>query len=189
MDVPIRCICQPADEPARHPEGDTVVLRDKLDFRAVAALRAGLSMFRLEQPDAGFEDSLAWLAEGYLLRGIESWTLERDDAKGKPEPIPPSHDNIRQYLLSDVDLAVNVADIADDMYAGVVLLPLLVPASTSSPRMPTTGSTSRSKGSSAKPRMPSKRSSTTTSPTADIVKITVSHDGGSNSSQNSGTAA
>jgi hypothetical protein len=182
-----RCICPPlADGSVRHEAGDTITLRDKMPFRDVVAMRYEVGVAK-EENDAtpehdeyGGVDMLALLTEGYLTRGVESWTLERDGAKGA-EPIPVSRSSITQYLLSEVDVALEVADIADDLYAGVVILPLLKAASTSSPSTPTAASTSARTRSQTRRRKQSKRSSITTIPTAGTERTQSSPDGDSSS--------
>ena len=187
--VHIDCICPPRDGEIRHPDGDNITLRDRLGFRAVEAIRTEVSIFGLTEPDAAFSDTLAIFSEGYVLHGIESWTLEEDGPKGKPEPIAPSRANIRAYILDNVHVADVVSTAADAIYAEAVILPLLTRASSSSPGTPTPKSTSRKPRTSAKRQTPSKPSSTTTTPTADIVRITVSQGGDSNSSPSSESAA
>lgn len=189
-DVHIDCVCPPAESGGpRHPDGDTVTLRETLPFRAVEAIRTEVSIFALEEPDGAYSDSLAIFAEGYVLHGIESWTLEQDGPKGKPAPIPPSRANIRAYILEDVVAADVVSTAADAIYSDKVIRPLVERALKSSPPTPTQKSTSASRRSSGKRQTPSRPSSITTIPTDATVTITTSLDGDSNSSRKSVSAA
>lgn len=188
-DIHIDCVCPTLDGSVRHPEGDTVTIRDRLGFRAVEAIRTEVSLFALSEPDAAYSDSLAIFSEGYVLHGIESWTLQQDGPKGKPEPMPPSRANIRAYILDDVLAADVVSTAADKLYAEAVLLPLLNRVSKSSQPGPTISSTSRNRPSSAKPPRPSKRSSISTIPTDGTATITSPHDGVSRFSPSSESAA
>lgn len=164
MDIP--CICPPKADEVRHPAGDTITLRERLDFRAALAARNAIALAQGEGEDtAGI---LAALTETYLILGIESWSVV--DAKGKAVPV--NRQTITEYLLSNIDVAMDVADAADDLYREAVVGPLLARASTSSPDTQTPDSTSATNGSGPKPPKPSKRSSTTTTQTADIAATT-----------------
>jgi hypothetical protein len=187
MDIAIDCICPArADGEPRHADGDRVTLRETLDFRSVTAIRHGISLLEADGSEAMHAaEVLAVLTEGYVIYGIESWTLA--DEKGKPVPV--SRAAIREHILSRVDVASVVGDAADELYGEKVLLPLLVRASKSSPTTPTEPSTSvRTDSPERRPR-PSKRSSTTTSPTDGTGTITSLRDGGSNSSRSSVSVA
>lgn len=157
----VKCLCPRNGAEVRHPAGDTILLKEKLDFHTALTMRKSIVMLRAGNDDVTNEEILATLDESYLRYGITSWTLV--DEKGKPIPVKGS--TIEQYLLSDIDAAMDVAEEANDKYSSVVLLPLLRGASTSSPDMPTDDSTSATNGSSPKPPKPSKPSSTTTSRT------------------------
>jgi hypothetical protein len=184
MKVEIDCICPPrADGEPRHAQ-DTVTLRETLDFRSVTAIRHGISLIERDE-ETYVSEVLAVLTEGYVLHGIESWSLV--DAKGKPLPL--SRQAIRETILSRVDVASVVGDAADEMYGPTVLLPLLQRASRSSSGMPMEPSTSHPTGSSKRRRTRSKPSSTTSSPTDATVTTSPSLAGVSNSSQTSESAA
>ena len=186
MDVHIACICEPTDDGPRHPDGDTVTLRDKLDFFRATAIRKGLSFVESDDDEGGrAAEVLARLTEGYLLFGIERWTVV--DGKGKTLPV--GHSAIRARLLENPTAAGIVADAADELYQEAILLPLVARASTSSPPSPTNGSTSPPTVLSRKRPKPSKRSSTSTSPTAATEATSSSLVGVSNSSLNSESAA
>lgn len=162
MQVKIDCICQPrAGGEPRHPQGDTVDLRDTLGFRDAATIRNAILAAMEEDPDAKPPEVLAILTEYYLLSGIESWSLLDDKSK----PIPVTRPNIREHLLTHHVVALKVGDAADGIYTSAVMLPLLATASTSSPPTPTDDSTSPKTGSTDEVPRPSKRSSTTTTPT------------------------
>ena len=87
--VEIACVC-----PGTPHERDTINLRDVMDFVHGKALRYRVQLLE----DAERADSalvLATLTEGYLLYGIESWTLVDDDGK----PLPVNAETIRSALL------------------------------------------------------------------------------------------
>lgn len=172
--VRIDCICPlRAGGEVRHPDGDTVTLRERLDFRAALTARNTITWLKNEDPDAGVAEILAALTETYLLVGIESWSLV--DAKGKPVEV--SKAAIRDLLANHPDGAMQVGDAADALYTEAVLLPLLARAATSSPPTPTGASTSASPPSSTKPPKPSRPSSITTTPT-DATETTSPSPGG-----------
>lgn len=170
MDVHIPCICPPRDDAERHPEGDTVVLRDKLDFRTATAIRKCIAFNESDDESGRAAEILARLSEGYLLFGIEAWTVVDD--KGKPVPV--GHTAIRELLLERWDAATVVSDAADELYQGAILLPLLQKASNSSPPSPIDASTSPETDSSSEPPMPSKPSLISTSPMDDTERTSLS---------------
>jgi hypothetical protein len=183
MNVP--CLCPPKGDAVRHPDGDEITLRDKLDFHAAITIRNSIAVLSSEEGGASVAEVLAVLTENYLLFGIETWTLV--DAKAKPVPV--SKAAIRELLLSHPDVAMDVGDEADELYAESVMLPLLQRASRSMPPTPTDGSTSQTTGSSTTRPKRSKRSSISTIPTAATVVTSSSLDGDSNSSPSSTSAA
>ena len=162
MDVTIPCICPPkADGQARHPDGDTITLREHLDFRAAVTARNSIVLLKQDDPEATSADILALLTETELLVGISAWTIT--DAKGVRLEV--TRTNIREVLLSHADEAMIAGDAADELYTASVLLPLLAKASTFSPPMPIADSTSATTTSSRTNPTRSKRSSITTIPT------------------------
>jgi hypothetical protein len=180
--VAVACLCPPkATGEVRHPAGDEITLRERLDFRAALTARNTMVLLKEEDPDVSSAEVLAALTETYLVLGIESWSLV--DAKGKPVPL--SKVAIRELLLTKPDVAMEVGDAADALYSAAVILPLLARAQNSSPPMPTNGSTSARTPSSPKPPKPSKRSSITTIPTAVTGKTSPSPVGASSSLPNS----
>jgi len=173
MDVAIPCICPPkADGEPRHA-GDTVVLRDTFPPRARRALIYDLSL----NDEGTMGDRLALLNEGYVIRGVESWTLV--DAKDKPLEVTPKA--IAEHLIDRENVYDIVAKAADDLYTEAVLLPLLLGASSFSPPTPTVARMSAATNGRT-PRKPSKRSSTITFPTAGTEPTLLSNGGVSSSS-------
>jgi hypothetical protein len=161
--VRVRCICP---DPTTHAEGDEITLPDKLDFRQLSVCVKSVRILKATSPNADVAEILALLQEVYLLHCLEAWTLVEVDAKGKRKPIEPERDAITAYLLSQPDVAIEVADVADELYSEAVLVPLVGRASNSSPTSPTESSTSQPTSDGPTPmRKPSKRSSTSTSRT------------------------
>ncbi len=185
--VQIACPCPPlADGEPRH-DSDEVTLRERLAFRQAEAIRNEIAVARSdlgEGEDLAVSDILAILTEGYILHGVEAWSLADDDGK-----IPVNRATIRRHIIDRWDIAPDVADAADEAYAKVVMLPLLQRASTSSRPSPTDGLTSPSPSSGQQARKPSKPSSISTIPTDDTVRTTSSLAGDSRSSQSSTSAA
>jgi hypothetical protein len=179
MDVTIGCVCSGAPH-----ETDTVTLRERLSFHDVKALKVDVG-FTAAADDTTDGDTLAVLSEGYLLRGIESWSLVDD--KGKPLPITRA--NIRDGLLSHLDEAQVVSEAAENLYNPDVLLPLVRAAQGYSPPSQTDELTSATTDSPKRSRKRSLPSLTTTTPTDDIETITPLPAGDSNSSRNSASAA
>lgn len=144
----------------RHPDGDTINLRARLDFVQAIAIRNAI---RLKSAGEALRvaDVLAILTEGYIIHGIESWTLEDDDG-----PIAVSREAIAERILTQFDVAAEIGDEADELYSEQVLLPLVARVSTSSRPTPMPDSTSAKTSSGPKRRKPSSRSSISTTPTA-----------------------
>ncbi len=189
MDVQIECLCPPkADGEPRHPF-DTVTLRETLDFRQATAVRNGISFAKLEDPDLGSADIMAILTEGYILNGVEAWTIQGLDDKGRPFAMPVTKPNIRELLLSDPLRAEDIGDAADELYGKAILLPLVKRALASSAPSPTVESTSPTRSGPRKSRTPSKPSSTTTIQTGGTATITSLPGGVSSSSPSSASAA
>ena len=176
----IDCICPPTKAgDIRHPDGDTVELRERLDFRGALTARNAIALAQSEGDSTA--EILAALTESYLILGIVAWSLV--DERGKD--VPPSRQNIRDLLLTQPDAAMVVADEADELYRDAVIAPLAARAAKSSPPTPTTSSTSATNGSPTKHPKPSKPSSTTTTRTGGTVTTLRPRAGGSSSSQNS----
>lgn len=157
-DVQIPCPCPGTP----HPDGDTVYLKDKLDLHDGIAVQH--LIIAANQPTDRMDAAhlTGVLAEGYLLYGVEAWTLVDEEG----HTIPVTQESIRGRLLSDFASAAPVAEKADDLYMASVILPLVKRASMSSPSTPTNGSTSVPPAGTPKTPKRSKRSSTTTIPTA-----------------------
>ncbi len=183
----ITCACPPkAEGEPRHPGGDIINLREKLDSRSALAMRWSVIQLKADDPDASVAEILGVMSEQYMLHGIESWTLV--DEAGKPLPCTKAH--VRTHILSrDLSDIMPIVEEADELYMGIVILPLAEGASTSSPDTPTDASTSPPTDSEPTPLKRSKRSSTTTSRTAATETTSPSPDGGSNSSPSSASAA
>lgn len=163
MDVQVACLC-----PGTPHAQDTITLRDVLDFRTGKAIRYSVQLLDAdERRDTALV--LAILTEGYLLRGVESWTLV--DELGKPVPVNQA--TITERLLSQPTEAEKVSDAADELYSGAVMVPLLAMGSPSSPTGPTEPSTSQTNGSAPKPPKRSKQSSTSTTRTGGTALTSV----------------
>jgi hypothetical protein len=160
--VPIgACLCP--DTP--HTDGDEVYLRSKLGLAAGTTLQRRIVEANQERADNA--ELTGRLAESYLLIGVVGWNLV--DAKGKPVPVTP--ETIKTHLLDDFERSAPVADAADALYMGPVLLPLVKKVAESSTITSINGSTSPASNGSRRSRKRPKRSSTTTTRTADTVAI------------------
>lgn len=173
MDVSIACVC-----PGAPHERDTITLRDRLDFRSAIALRNVAVNARVNDPGISTEEIMAILTEGYLLHGVESWTIVDDRGKA----IPVSRATIQDRLLAHVMEASEVGNAADTLYAMATIIPLVIAASDYSPPTPIDESTSATSAGPSTSRKRSRRSSTSTIPTAGIAKTSGLLDGVSSSS-------
>lgn len=192
--VTVACLCPPrADGTPRHPAGDEITLRERLDFRSATTVRNAVGLARLEDPDVSNAEILAILTEHYIVFGVEAWTLvhEVPDERGKPviRPLPVTKPNLRSLLLTNDEAASAVGEAADAQFGAQILGPLLSAASTSSGHGPTADSTSASTDSPSSNPTPSSPSSISTTPTAATGTITSLPAGGSRSSRKTGTAA
>jgi hypothetical protein len=180
--VDIPCTCPPkANGEPRH-DHDTVTFRDRLDFRGGMVIRKAITMLKVEDPDSGAAEVLAAMSEHYMLEGISGWSLV--DEKGKP--VEASKPAIRAFIAEHEDIVFDhLVDEADGLYSDQVLLPLVRKAQASSPPSPTEPSTSAPIGSEETTPKRSRRSSTSTTRTADITTITPSPDGVSSTSRKS----
>lgn len=162
MIVPIPCVC-----PGSPHAQDTVTLRDVLDFRTGKALRYRVQLLEEdERTDTGLV--LAVLTEGYLLYGIEAWSLQ--DEAGKPVPV--SRAAIETRLLPNALAAEVASDAADELYAEAVMRPLLRQGWRSSQPGPTTDSISPTTGPEPTPLRLSRQSSTSITRTDDTAATT-----------------
>jgi len=162
-----RCICP---DPTTHGElGDTVTLATKADLRMTLVANKAIRWLKTENPKASVAEVLAVLTETYVRHFVVAWSLLRREGK-KLVPLELNHETIEAQLLSDVECAMLVGEAADQRFNEVILSPLLKAASTSSPDSSTDESTSAPKLNGHSPTSArSKRSLTTSSPTAGIV--------------------
>lgn len=179
----VACLCpSTAAGEVRHPDGDRVELRERLDFKGGLAARNAVVLLKREDPDASAAQVMAEMTEIFLLCGVRSWTVV--DERGKPVEV--SQPAIREYLLSRQDAAMAIGDEAFNLYSEAVVAPLVRMAQTSSPSTRTNGSTSATNGHSPRHQKPPKPSSTTTTPTDGTGTTSVSPVGASSSSPSSG---
>jgi hypothetical protein len=127
------------------------------------------------------------MTEGYILHGINAWTLVDDAGK----PLAPTLDNIQRVFLDEFsDRTMPLAEAANELYETQVIDPLVKAASSSSPGSPTNESTSPTLEDTPKTKAkPSRRSSTSTTPTADTATTTGPLNGVSSFSPNSVSAS
>jgi hypothetical protein len=161
MDIP--CICPPLGDDVRHPDGDSITLRERLDFQGAASARNTIVMMRQEDSDYSTAEIMAGLSEVYIVHGITAWTVV--DERGKA--VEPDRAAIRQYLLGKPDVALLVGEEVDALYSDSVISPLVERASMPSQPTPTPDSTSPTNGSGPKHPKQSRRSSTITTLTDD----------------------
>lgn len=134
-EVQVPCLCP---DGGHGEEGDTITLRETLDYAAVRAVRYAGAIAREEDPESSIASLMAVMNEGFILHGIESWTLR--DAKRKPLELDRA--TIRQYVLGNLEAALVIGDYADALYQPLVLHPLAALAKRWSQPSPTNGSTS-----------------------------------------------
>ncbi len=188
----IDCICPPGPGgEVRHAAGDTVTLRETLDFRTASTIQHAISVLRMDRAgddeETTSEEILARLTEAYIKYGVVAWTVE--DAAGAPVPVNPT--NVERILLADITAAMIVGEDADELYSGAILRPLLQRASMSSADTPTPDSMSAPTGSAdmTAPPTPLRPSSTTTTPTDDTGTTSSSLGGDYSSSPTSESVA
>jgi hypothetical protein len=180
MDVTTECPC-----PGTPHEQDIITLRPHLDYRAAAAIKYAVALYQNEHPEMDVADIMALLSERYIRSGVMAWTLV--DETGKPVTV--SDTAIVERLLVRTDIASEVGDACDELYAEAVMRPLLRLASQSSRPSPTNGSTSPTNGHGRKSPKRSRHSSITTIPTVATATTSGSPDGDSRSSRSSESAA
>lgn len=178
-EIEVPCLCP---DQGHGDAGDTVTLRETLDFVAVRAIRYAAQIEQAEDEEASVATLMAAMSEGYILEGIESWTL-REGRKA----MEVNKANIRKHVLRNMAAAQRVSDYADALYRPQVILPLAelarhlsqrsqmnestsVPSASpsTSPSEPETvpnGSNGKSSTRSGTRQKPSRRSSTTSTPT------------------------
>ena len=135
MDIP--CICPLKEGQPRHDK-DSVTLRERLGFEEAMAIQKNVVSLKATDPDASTGDVLATMTVTYVINGIEAWSVIGVDDK----PIAPTKPAIRELLLTNLDVAMTVAEAADDLYREAVLAPLVKAASNSSDDTPTESSIS-----------------------------------------------
>ena len=176
MDVSIECRC-----PGEHGQ-DVITFFDRLDFDRATTIGKATLFIENNDPETRPAEVLAVLSKNYLYYGIQAWTLVGPDRKKLA--INPA--SVRSQLLDHPDVS-ELIEAADNQYSEQVLLPLVRKAASSSRPSPTGEPTSPTPLRS--PRKPSRRSSTSTSPTAGTEMTSSSLDGVSNSLQSSESAA
>lgn len=164
MEVRIPCACPVPEAGPRHEE-DVLTYADELPYREAIAAQKDMA-FEIDEDDdeSTSGDALAALTEQYVLRGLTAWTLV--DLAG--DPIEPTRQAIRGYILSSWRVAQVVSEAVEPLYNPQVLLPLVKRAERLSQRGPTDDSTSARTSSRKRPPKPSKPSSTSTSRTDGI---------------------
>jgi hypothetical protein len=182
MDVTIPCACPiPPDGQARHPDGDTVTLRDKLDWDTAVLLQKSIQVQAIGGTST--QAVMAMMTKFYVRHCIASWTLV--DEKGAALEV--AQENIADRIESNLEAAFRIGDAADDLYRDTAL-PLVIRAFGSLRPTPTDEPTSPKKSGSQKPRKRSKPSSTSTIPTVVTGLTSTRLDGASSSLPSSATA-
>lgn len=137
---------------------DTVYLRPRLGLAAGIAVQKLIVDANTADTPVSAAELTGVLAEAYLLHGVAAWSF--------PDPVNPV--TIHARLLSDFEVGAPVAEKADELYMQSVLAPLLKKASNSLRATSSNGSTSARGNGAQRAKKPSKRSSTTTTPTGVI---------------------
>lgn len=125
------CLCDPALT-ARHEPGDTVTFRDPstIAFRELATAERAVAIWRQLEGISDNAEILARLSEYYLTHFIVKWSLR--DGKGKPIAVSPV--NVKARVIDAAPfVALDLADIADDLYREAVFGPLVLRAARSLP--------------------------------------------------------
>ena len=148
VEVRVRdCACPDGAEGKPHPDGDVVFLAPKLSLAGGLAATADISAA------LGNGSMLAelWLVT-FVKHGAIGWNIVDEDG----DPVPFDVD----VLLDDYDLAMPVAEKADELYGDTVARPFLTRLKAISQRGRTEASTSPPSGSTTKPRKRSSRATT-----------------------------
>jgi hypothetical protein len=149
----------------QHPDGDSVSLWPTIPLAGGIEARRKIA----ELADgAGKDEVIGLLMEVYLRHGIAAWTLHDDDGA----LLNLDRQAIRDRVLSNLDLAISIANTADDLYSPAVVTPLVTAAAKSSRRSRPASSTSAPTASKRSPRKRSKPSSTSTTPMDATAAIT-----------------
>lgn len=165
-EVAVSCLCPPKAGEVRHETGDTIRLRDRLDFFGASSVRNAAVVLKATDPGSQTAEVMAALTEAYILAGVESWTVQDD--KGKP--VECNRQTVREILLASVEDAMIVGEEADELY-GAVMRPLILRAFRPSRSSQTDESMSPTNGSQPKRPKRSPQSSTTTTRTDGIATI------------------
>jgi hypothetical protein len=136
--VPVRVRDWSGPDPDSHPEGDIVFVLP------TPSLKLGLEAQRDIRESLGDGSMLAerWLVT-FVKYGAIGWNFEDEDG-----PI----DFDVEVVLADYSIASPVAEKCDELYGEAVTRPLLNRLRNISQRGPRAGSTSRTPGSTPKPR-------------------------------------
>jgi hypothetical protein len=163
VDVQITCPC-----PGSPHAQDTVTLRDRLTFAGGVAVQQRIRDSLRDRPSEA--DTIGALMEGYVLHGIAAWTIVNE--AGKPLTVTPG--TIGSVFLDAFNQnTMKIAEKADELYEGQVVAPLVQEVSNSSPDLPMSESTSRTSPDKPKTKAKrSRRSSISTTPTADTATTT-----------------
>jgi hypothetical protein len=171
VEIRSRCICPGGNV---HPDGGEVfVLPARLGFRQLTQVTKSMQWLKTERPGARVSEVLAELSEAYVRYCLASWTLTSRPSPKYPkgEPIELTPDAVDVFLLGPdtADVAQEIAEVADNLYAEAVLGPLVRRGSELSEAGQTAGSISPNPTNGAS-RKPSTRSSTGHIPTAVTVR-------------------
>lgn len=144
-----------------HAEGDGVFLRDTITLRGgLAAERVIVGVIndlalRGETEESAIDDALTpGLLDVYLRDGCTGWNVEDEDG-----PVP----FVLEDLLADYNLALPVAQKAQELYTEAVMRPLTARLSVTSARGSTSVSTSRTRKPTPRRRKPSSRATSAAS--------------------------
>ena len=144
--VPVRfrdCSCPGTP----HPDGDVAELRPFLDYPGGAEALAAIQSVLFDT------DRFAEvLGPVFIRRGVVGWNLLDDEG----DPVPVTREALDALRWED---AYELADKADDLYGGQVLVPLVKRMPASSKNGQTNASTRPARKRSPKPRSPSVPSS------------------------------
>jgi hypothetical protein len=170
LEVRSRCLCPGGD--VHDGESEIFTLKARLGFAELAVVNKASRWLKTERPNAKPYEVLATLSEAYVRHCIAAWTLTGPRSKEYPkgEPIAVTPENVDRFLMGpdSADIAQEIADLADDLYSGAVLGPLVRRASELREAGRTAGSTSpsRTNGTSRKQSSRSSTGSTRTGGTA-----------------------
>lgn len=149
-----------------HEEGDTVLLRPRLPLPGGIEARRKIAEL---QDGADGDEVTGLLMDVYLRHGIADWTLHDDEGNA----VLLTRQTLRERILeADLDVAIQIANKADDLYAPTVVAPLVKRAVKSLQASRRGRSTSASTTSTPSRPKRSKPSSTSTTPMAATATTT-----------------